>query len=65
MVFNVYCTDWTWLATDCLSIISLTLGAGVPPTALHDTVRSWPSVPDNLFGDATFSKLTLDGGTVK
>ena len=24
----------------CPSIISITLGAGVPPSALHDTIRS-------------------------
>jgi hypothetical protein len=64
MVFNVCCTDWVWLATVCLSIITTTLGAGLPPTALHDTLRSWPSVPNNLLlAGVTFSMLTLDGGT--
>jgi hypothetical protein len=41
------------------SIISTTLGADLPPTALHDTVRSWPSVPNNMFSGLTFSILKL------
>jgi len=65
MVLNVCCADCVWLATDCPSIISTTLGAGVPPTALHDTVRSLPSVPDNLLGYVAFSMLKLVGGTMK
>jgi hypothetical protein len=64
MVLNVCCTDWVWLATVCPSISSTTLGAGLPPSALHDTVRSCSSVPDNLLGGITSSKLTLDGDTV-
>jgi hypothetical protein len=47
------------------SIISTTLGGGVPPIASHDTVRSWLSVPNNLFSGVTFSILKLDGGSVK
>jgi hypothetical protein len=30
MAVNVCCTDWVWLATVCPSIISITLGAGLP-----------------------------------
>ena len=65
MAVNVCCTNWVWLATVCPSIFSTTLGAGLPPTALHDTVRSWPSVPNNLLCGVMFSILKLDGGTVK
>ena len=57
--------DWVWLATDCLSIISTTLGTGVPPTALHDTDKCWPSVPNNLFSGVMLSMLKLVGDTVK
>ena len=64
MVLNVLYTDLVWLALDCPSIISTTLGAGVPPTALHDTVRSRPCVPNNLFCGVTLSMLKLEGGTV-
>jgi hypothetical protein len=35
-----------------------------PPTALHDTVRSRPCVPNNLFCGVTLSMLKLEGGTV-
>jgi hypothetical protein len=63
MVLNVCSNDWVWLATVCPSIISTTLGAGLPPSALHDTVRSWPSVPNILFSGVTLSMLKLDGGT--
>ena len=66
MVLNVCCADCVRLATDCPSIISTTLGAGVPPTALHVIVRSWPSVPNNLlFTGVALSMLKLDGATVK
>ena len=65
MEVNVSCTDWIWMATVCPSIISPIVGAGLPPTALHDTVRSWPSVPNNLLCGVTFAILKLDGGTVK
>jgi hypothetical protein len=53
------CFNWIWLA-----IINTTLGVGLPPTALHYKVRSLPSVLNNLLGGITFSKLTLDGGTI-
>ena len=66
MVVNVCCAVWIVFTLDCPSIISATLGAGLPPTALHDTVRSWPSVPTNLlFSGAAFSMFKLDGGTVE
>jgi hypothetical protein len=64
MVVNVCWTDWVWFATICPSIINTTLGAGLPPTALHDTVKFWSSVPNNLFSGVAFSMLRLDGGTV-
>jgi hypothetical protein len=64
MVLDVCCTDWVWLATVCPSISSTTLGAGLPPTALHDTVISRPCVPNNLFCGVTLSILKLEGGTV-
>ena len=63
MVVHVYCAVWVVLAIVCPSIISTTLGAGVPPTALHDTIRFWPSVPNILFSGVTLSMLKLDGGT--
>jgi hypothetical protein len=59
-------TKWSnLLATVCPAIISTTLGAGVPPTTLHDTVIFRPSVSNNRFSDVTFSMLKLDGSTVK
>jgi hypothetical protein len=65
MVVNVCCTVWVWFAFVCPSIISTTLGAGLPPSTLHDTVRSWPCVPNNLFSGVAFYMLKLEGGTVK
>ena len=64
MVVNICCAVWILFATVCPSIITTTLGAGLPPTALHDTVKFWSSVPNNLFSGVAFSMLRLDGGTV-
>ena len=64
MLLNACCTSLVWLALDCPVNISTTLGASLPLTASHDTVRFKPCIPNNLLCGVTLFMLHLDGGTV-